>query len=69
MREVIEQSRIVTNREVPLIFGSRRAGDAVKLVCGSDRALRELGWVPGRSNMRAMIADAWRWHQTGRYER
>ena len=69
VREVIEQSRIVTNREVPLIFGNRRAGDAVKLVCGSDRALRELGWVPSRSSMRTMIADAWRWHQTGRYER
>jgi UDP-glucose 4-epimerase len=69
VREVIDQSRIVTNRDVPVIMGERRAGDAVKLVCGSDRAVRELGWKPTRSNMGAMIADAWRWHQTGRYER
>lgn len=69
VREVIDQSRIVTNREVPVIYGDRRAGDAVKLVCGSDRALRELGWAPTRSNMNTMIADAWRWHQTGHYVR
>jgi UDP-glucose 4-epimerase len=69
VREVIEQSRAVTNREVPVVWGERRAGDAVKLVCGSDRAIRELGWRPSRSSMREMIADAWRWHQTGHYER
>ena len=69
VRAVIDQSRIVTNREVPVVYGDRRPGDAVKLVCGTDRALRELGWKPTRSNMGAMITDAWRWHQTGHYER
>jgi len=69
VREVIDQSRRVTNRGVPVIYGDRRAGDAVKLVCGSDRAVRELGWRPVRSTMGDMIADAWRWHQSGRYER
>lgn len=69
VRQVLEQSQRITNREVPVIYGERRAGDAVKLVCGSDRAVSELGWRPKRSNMAAMIADAWRWHQSGRYER
>lgn len=68
VREVIEQSRVVTNREVPVVFGERRAGDAVSLVCGSDRAQAELGWTPARSDLATMIADAWRWHQTGRYD-
>lgn len=69
VREVLDQSRLVTNRDVPVVLGERRAGDAVKLVCGSDRAIKELGWKPHRSTMNQMIADAWRWHQTGRYER
>jgi UDP-glucose 4-epimerase len=69
VREVIEQSRAVTNREVPVIYGDRRAGDAVRLVSGSARAVAELGWRPSRSAMDTMIADAWRWHQNGRYER
>lgn len=68
VREVIEQSRAVTNREVPVIWGGRRAGDAVALVSGSARAQRELGWMPARSEMATMIADAWRWHQGGHYE-
>lgn len=67
--EVIEQSRTVTNREVPYSIGPRRAGDCTKLVSGSNRATTELGWTPTRSTMQQMIADAWRWHQTGHYDR
>jgi UDP-glucose 4-epimerase len=69
VREVIEASRAVTNRAVPLIEGPRRAGDAVALVCGSARALHELGWQPRRSAMAQMIEDAWRWQQHGHYAR
>lgn len=67
--EVIENSRTVTNRAVPYEVGERRAGDAVRLVSGSTRAEAELGWKPSRSNMESMIADAWRWHQSGHYDR
>jgi UDP-glucose 4-epimerase len=67
VREVMEESRVVTNRTVPFIEGPRRAGDCTKLVSGSSRALEELGWTPTRSTLRAMISDAWRWHQSGNY--
>ncbi|MDF1706813.1 MAG: UDP-glucose 4-epimerase GalE [Paracoccaceae bacterium] len=67
VREVIEQSCSVTNRDVPFVEGPRRAGDCTKLVSGSSRANEELGWTPTRSTLRTMIADAWRWHQSGRY--
>ena len=67
VREVIDQARAVTNRAVPVIEGPRRAGDAVRLVSGSERARAELGWEPLRSTMRQMIADAWAWHRTGGY--
>ena len=68
VRQVIDASRAVTNREVPHTEGPRRAGDATKLVSGSTRAESELGWHPTRSTMPQMIADAWLWHRTGRYE-
>ncbi|MEQ3644656.1 MAG: UDP-glucose 4-epimerase GalE [Paracoccus sp. (in: a-proteobacteria)] len=67
VREVVDATRSITNREVPMLDGPRRGGDAVKLVCGSTRAKAELGWSPDRSTMPQMIADAWRWHQTGDY--
>ena len=63
VRDVIAQSGRVTNRDVPVVYGPRRAGDAVSLVCGSEHAVRALGWRPKRSDMGTMIADAWRWHQ------
>jgi UDP-glucose 4-epimerase len=63
VREVIEASRAVTNREVPVIEGTRRAGDAAALVSGSRRAVEELGWEPQRSTLRQMIGDAWAWAQ------
>lgn len=69
VREVIAQSRAVTNREVPIIEGDRRAGDAAVLVSGSTKAVSELGWTPKRADLTTMIADAWRWHQTGHYEK
>ncbi|WP_370286165.1 UDP-glucose 4-epimerase GalE [Pseudooceanicola nanhaiensis] len=68
VRQVIDASRAVTNREVPHAEGPRRAGDATKLVSGSTRAESELGWHPTRSTMPQMITDAWLWHRTGRYE-
>lgn len=69
VREVIDAAGHVTNAPVPFSDGPRRAGDATKLVSGSARAVRELGWKPARSTMSEMIADAWRWHKNGQYER
>ncbi|WP_420861850.1 UDP-glucose 4-epimerase GalE [Algirhabdus cladophorae] len=69
VRDVIQHSNSVTNREVPYTEGPRRAGDCTKLVSGSARAVTELGWDPRRSNLQQMIADAWRWHQSGHYEK
>ncbi|WP_395543324.1 UDP-glucose 4-epimerase GalE [Neotabrizicola sp. sgz301269] len=69
VREVIDASRAVTNRDVPIIEGARRAGDATALISGSKRAMEELGWEPRRSTLRQMIGDAWNWAQKPEYRR
>ena len=69
VREVIDQSHAVTGRDVPVIDGPRRPGDCTRLVSGSTRAEAELGWRPQRSTMKQMITDAWRWHQSGHYDK
>jgi UDP-glucose 4-epimerase len=66
--EVIEASRMVTNREVPIVIGGRRAGDAAALVSSSTHAIEELGWEPQRSSLRQMIGDAWAWAQKPGFE-
>ena len=68
VREVMDQSRVVTNRAAPYTEGPRRPGDCTKLVSGSTRAVQELGWNPHRSDLKTMINDAWKWHQTGHYD-
>lgn len=69
VREVVDASRAVTNREVPLVIGDRRAGDAAALVSSSTRAIMELGWEPQRSSLRQMIGDAWAWAQKPGFSR
>ncbi|MEL7252602.1 MAG: UDP-glucose 4-epimerase GalE [Pseudomonadota bacterium] len=69
VREVVDHSAAVTNKEVPIVEGERRAGDCTKLVSGSTRAETELGWQPQYSTLDRMVADAWRWHQTGHYDK
>jgi UDP-glucose 4-epimerase len=68
VREVMDRGAAVTGRPVPRTTGPRRAGDCTKLVSGSTRAITDLGWEPRRSDLDTMIADAWKWHQTGHYE-
>ncbi|MDP1577315.1 MAG: UDP-glucose 4-epimerase GalE, partial [Cypionkella sp.] len=63
VRQVVDASRAVTNRDVPILQGPRRAGDAASLVSGSDRARAELGWQPVRSTLPEMIRDALGWSQ------
>ncbi|MGV8951421.1 MAG: UDP-glucose 4-epimerase GalE [Cypionkella sp.] len=69
VRQVIDASRAVTNREVPVVMGARREGDAAALVSGSQRARDELGWAPVRSTLPAMIGDALAWSQKPGFSR
>lgn len=69
VKEVLDQSKHVTNFPVPIIEGARRAGDCTKLVSGSTRAITELSWSADRSNLGQMITDAWGWHQKGGYKK
>jgi UDP-glucose 4-epimerase len=61
--QVIDAVREVTGHPVPVRLAPRRPGDAVVTVAASDKARRELGWRPARSNLREIIADAWAFHR------
>lgn len=63
VREMVEAAREVTGREIAVEMGARRAGDPAQLVASSDRARRVLGWQPQYTEVRDIIATAWRWHQ------
>jgi UDP-glucose 4-epimerase len=63
VREVVEAARRVTGHAIPIEELPRRPGDPAVLVASSEKISRELGWKPRYSQLDAIIASAWEWHQ------
>lgn len=63
VKEIIDAARAVTGAEIPEVMGERRAGDPSTLIASSEKIQRQLGWVPKRTEINRILADAWRWHQ------
>jgi len=63
VREVIEAVEEVTGMTVPVEEAPRRAGDPPALYADAAKARTELGWVPKYTNIRPIVATAWKWHQ------
>ncbi|GAB4171346.1 MAG: UDP-glucose 4-epimerase GalE [Terrimicrobiaceae bacterium] len=62
VREVIATCREVTGQEIAVAEKPRRPGDPPRLVAGSDKARRELGWKPKFESIRTIVESAWAWH-------
>jgi len=63
VRQVIDSVQRVTGRPIAVEECPRRPGDPAVLVAGSDKIKQELGWKPQFSDLDAIIASAWEWHQ------
>ncbi len=62
VREVIETVARIGGRDVPHRIVTRRAGDVARLVADPAAAARDLGWHARRSDLPAIVDDAWHWH-------
>jgi UDP-glucose 4-epimerase len=63
VREVIESARRVTGHPIPAEILPRRPGDPAVLVASSEKAMRELGWMPRYTGLDDILRTAWLWHQ------
>ncbi len=63
VRDVIDTARRVTEKEIPVRMGQRRAGDPAVLIASSDKIKSELGWQPQFQDLGVIIESAWRWMQ------
>lgn len=62
-KQVVEAAREVTGAELPVEMAPRRDGDPATLVASSAKARDELGWVPEKNTLSAMIGDAWTFYR------
>jgi len=65
--QMIHAAGDVAKRPIPFEIAPRRAGDPDRLVAGSAKARRELGWQPRYTDIAEIIDTAWRWHRNPRY--
>ncbi len=63
VKEVIAQAKALTEKEIVVEIAERRAGDPAELIASSQKAQKELGWVPAYSDLGNIIKTAWNWHQ------
>ncbi len=61
--EVLGSVERVTGKRVPFELTDRRPGDTARLVAGSQRIRRELGWKPRYEELDQVAATAWEWHR------
>ena len=63
VREVIDCCRRVTGRPIAAVDVERRAGDPAVLIASSEKAMRELGWLPTQTTIDEIVSDAWEFVQ------
>jgi len=61
--EVIKMIEKISGKQVKLIIGARRPGDANELVADPAKIIKELHWQPRHSDSETIITTAWNWHK------
>jgi UDP-glucose 4-epimerase len=62
--EVLRATENVTGMKVPYEMAPRREGDPAELVADAAKLRRALGWRPERSDLHAILRDAWDYFRT-----
>jgi UDP-glucose 4-epimerase len=63
VNQVVQAVELTTDQRLPVVYGSRRAGDPPALIADSTRAREILGWEPKHSTLDLMIGSHWDWVQ------
>jgi UDP-glucose 4-epimerase len=63
VRQVIDEARKVTGREIRVEEIGRRQGDPGTLIGSADKAKKVLGWKPRFADLSEIIGSAWAWHE------
>jgi UDP-glucose 4-epimerase len=61
IREVHLCAEEITGRKIPVVEGSRRAGDPAVLCASPELLKSQLGWKPRFPDLRTILESAWQW--------
>jgi len=63
VREVIEVCKEVTEVDIPVKEGKRRAGDPPELTADPSKAMEKLNWEPQLADLEDIVRTGWNWVQ------
>jgi UDP-glucose 4-epimerase len=61
---VLRACESVVGRPIAHEVVGRRPGDPATLIASPDKIVKELGWSPRYTDIRAIAETAWRWHSS-----
>jgi UDP-glucose 4-epimerase len=61
VKQIIAAAEKVAGRKAPVVYGARRAGDAIALYADPTRAKQLLGWEAQYKDPETIIRTAWNW--------
>jgi UDP-glucose 4-epimerase len=61
VKQIIAAAEKVAGKKAPVVYGARRAGDAIALYADPTRAKQLLGWEAQYKDPETIIRTAWNW--------
>ena len=61
VKDMIKVVEEVTGKQVPVVYGTRRAGDPPYLYANPAHAKEVLGWEAQYKNVKDIVSHAWKW--------
>jgi UDP-glucose 4-epimerase len=61
MKQVVEMSKKITERNIPVEYADRREGDPPVTLGDASKIMKELGWQPTFTRLEDMIQHTWDW--------
>ena len=61
--EVVKAAEKIVKKRIQINYTDRREGDPPILIAASDKAKKELGWIPKYQNIEEIIEHSYNWHR------
>jgi UDP-glucose 4-epimerase len=67
VKEVLEEVKSVTGKDIKISLAERRAGDPPSLTAKVDKIQKTIGWKPNYDDLKIIIKTAYEWEMGKRY--